>query len=66
MRGGYRALDTARPVSATDEERRTIAHGEVTPHPAAECMEKGRAFQAIGEFLTTCTRPNWLSYRYVP
>ena len=62
----YRAIDSTRPVSATEEERRRIAHGELAPHPASECMEKARAFEAISEFIINRTRPNWLTYRHVP
>ena len=61
----YRAIDPTRPVSATEEERSRIAHGEPVPHPADECMEKARAFEAIAEFIVNHRRPTWLMYRYV-
>jgi hypothetical protein len=62
----YRALDRTHPVPATEEERRHIAHGEPVGPPPEECMDKGRAFQAIAESLETQVRPPWLDYRYVP
>jgi hypothetical protein len=62
----YRVIDEARPVQATEDQRRRIAHGEPTPHPVEECMEKARAFAAIREYLGSRTRPSWLKYKYVP
>jgi hypothetical protein len=61
----YRAIDHERPVWPTDDERRKIAHGELTPPPQDECMDKTRAFTAISEFLRIGARPGWLSYKYV-
>ena len=62
----YRVMDEARPVQATEETRKRIAHGEPAPHPVAECMEKQRAFEAIRQYVRELTRPGWLKYRYVP
>jgi hypothetical protein len=62
----YRAIDGAHPVVPSEEVRRNIAHGELRPHPIAECMEKARAFAAIRDFLSRGSRPDWLTYEYVP
>ena len=61
----YRAIDHDCPVWPTDVERRKIAHGELTPPPQNECMDKVRAFTAIRDFLHIGARPGWLSYKYV-
>lgn len=61
----YRALDTGQPVRPPEDIRRRIAHGEVQPPPAEECMLKVRAFRALEDFLRTGERPEWLSYRLV-
>lgn len=61
----YRVLDKITPVSSPETVRVRIAHGEVSPHPAIECMDKARAFQALQEALQTGVRPGWLSYRFV-
>jgi hypothetical protein len=61
----YRAIDGAGPIEASDEERTQVAHGEVKPHPKAECLSKERAFRAIAESLESDARPAWLQYRVV-
>ena len=61
----YRAMDVSHPVAPNEEVRRRIAHGEVGPHPTAECMEKARAFAAIRYFLIQGVRPDWLTYNCV-
>jgi hypothetical protein len=61
----YRAIDSQRPVAPDETTRTRIAHGELTPYPIEECMDKARAFDAVREFITTDARPPWLSYRYV-
>jgi hypothetical protein len=61
----YRVRDTARPVQSSDDDRTRIAHGEFQAHPIDECMEKGRAFTAIREYLKTGERPTWLTYKFV-
>ena len=61
----YRAKDTEKPILADEATRKTIAHGEVTPHPLEQCMSLGRTRQAIDEYLKTGVRPEWLQYEYV-
>ncbi len=61
----YRVIDESHPVQATDDQRRRIAHGELTPHPLEECMEQPRAFAAVREYLGSRTRPGWVKYKYV-
>jgi hypothetical protein len=61
----YRASDAARPVTVDESLRLQIAHGEGRPQPAEECMDKGRAFEAMRHFVTYGVRPEWLTYRYV-
>ncbi|WP_157480996.1 MULTISPECIES: hypothetical protein [unclassified Lysobacter] len=61
----YRALDAKEPVVPPEATRTQIAHGELLPHPASECVHKDRAFQALLEALQTGGRPGWLSYRFV-
>ena len=61
----YRALDEQFPVTPPEIVRIKIAHGEPSPHPPNECMDKVRAFQALQEALQTGVRPGWLSYRFV-
>lgn len=62
----YRVVDEAHPVQPTDDQRRRIAHGELTPHPLEECMQQSRAFGLVREYLDTRTRPSCVKYRYVP
>ena len=62
----YLAIDHEHPVHPTEDQRRNIAHGEYLPPPEDECLDKARAFKAIRDFLDRGTRPEWLSYRYVP
>jgi hypothetical protein len=62
----YRAIDVTHPVVPSDDLRRKIAHGELSPHPTEECMEKARAFNAIREFIYKGDPPDWLTYEYVP
>lgn len=62
----YRAIDATHPVVPSEEVRRNIAQGELSPHPLEECMEKARAFIAIREFINDGNRPDWLTYKYVP
>ncbi len=62
----YRAVDGAHPVTPSEEVRCNIAHGELRPHPIAECMEKPRAFAALRDFIRQGSRPDWLTYNYVP
>ena len=62
----YRALDVTHPVMPGEQVRRNIAHGELSPHPTEECLEKARAFIAIREFISKGSRPDWLRYKYVP
>jgi hypothetical protein len=61
----YRAIDHQHPVSAPENARLKIAHGELRPHPSNECMSKARAFYAIAEYLQTGDRPAWLKYNIV-
>jgi len=61
----HRALDRERPIQADAVARKAIAQGEVTPHPLNQCIALGRAQQAIGEYLKTGVRPEWLQYDYV-
>ena len=62
----YRVIDGAHPVAPSEQVRRNIAHGELRPHPIVECMDKTRAFAAIRDFLSRDSRPDWLTYKYVP
>jgi len=61
----YRAIDESHPVQPTEDQRRRIAHGELTPHPLEECMDKARAFTAMREYFGGRARPSWLKYRYI-
>jgi len=61
----HRAKDTEQPVQADDATRQAIAHGELSPHPAEQCLALDRALQAIEEYLRTGARPDWLKYDYV-
>ena len=61
----YRAIDKEVPVNASEAVRRAISHGEPCPHPADECIGKGRAFQALQEALESGVHPGWLTYRFV-
>jgi hypothetical protein len=62
----YRAIDAKHPVLPSEQVKRNIAHGELSPHPTEECMEKGWAFIAIREYINNGKRPDWLTYKYVP
>ena len=61
----YRAIDSGQPVSPSEEIRLRISHGEPTPHPTEQCMDKARAFAAMREFIASGDRPDWLTYKHV-
>lgn len=61
----YRVTDADFPIEPSEAVRKRIAHGEPKPHPIEECISLQRALQAIGEYLTSGIRPNWLHYVYV-
>ena len=61
----YWAVDNEHPVHPSEEVRRAISHGEPTPQPKEQCIEKERAFAAIREYFASESRPAWLQYEYV-
>jgi hypothetical protein len=63
---GCVAADPGHPVGATEEQRRALAFGDLTPVPSEACLRADRAFQAAAEYLQSGERPGWLDYHYAP
>lgn len=61
----YRAKDPTQPITAADETRLKIAHGELAPHPIEECLSLERGLNTIQDYLKSGERPSWLKYKYV-